>query len=172
VKQERQPASEQGKLPVRQAEDIACQDAVNEIAQANQAHSLGGFGQPSQNPFRLFFQKQELSIREKKQSMGVLEIFTEPLIQFAAKQPQDAPDFLQRQSLAPQLAGSQNLQDLPGRVAAAVILFPRRHELALVPPLELAERDAGHLGDIGADEEPFSTGARVVGWKHATKSAF
>ena len=48
-----------------------------------------------------------------------------------------------------------------------MILFPRCDELALIPPLELPEAHAGHLGDIGTEEDLlYSAAVRALRWKH------
>ena len=146
---------------------------MHEIAQANQAHGAAGFGQAGQNPFRLLLEEQRLAVGENKQPGDVLGILSEAVVDSAPEQPQDSPDFLQGQSFAPQFRRGKNLQNLPRRVKPAVILFSRRDELALIPPLELAESDARHLGNIGTEEELFSgAGVPAFRWKHVTPSAF
>src|SRR5437660_12923112 len=69
--------------------------------------------------------------------------FHQPLAQLALQEADDPAHALQRESALAKLADHRDLGEVGQRVKAIAAMARGRDEAALIPPLQLAQRDAG-----------------------------
>ena len=81
-----------------------------------------------------------------------LQHLAQPLAHLPLQEPQDSADFLQRETLAPQLGNHCNFDYFLGLIEALVPLMARRNNFPLVPPLQLPQADLSNAGDITGGE--------------------
>jgi hypothetical protein len=90
------------------------------------------------------------SLEKKMSAVGqqvtvgvVVDYFRQPLAQLATQETKDLAHVLQRESLAAELADDGDFADLVHGIEPAMTFPLRLDDAALIPPLQLAGRDAG-----------------------------
>src|SRR5581483_2194133 len=89
-----------------------------------------------------------LSVGQEMEVRIAVQNLTKPLAELSFKETHDFPHPLQGEAFPPKLANDGNLGQLMHRVNSPVPFARRLDDAALVPPLQLAGRDAGKRDDL------------------------
>jgi hypothetical protein len=115
----------------------------NRIAEANAQNGLFRILQDVDNLPRRGFQIKMRAVSEQMYVGGSSNDFAEAFAKLALQETHDLADALEREAFAPELADDGRFHDVLQGVKAAMSLALGLDHAALIPPLELARRDAG-----------------------------
>ena len=97
-------------------------------------------------------QVDRFAVRHQVQIVLPGKDIAEAFTHFPLQKPQNPPYLLERKTFTPQLGNYCDFNYFLSRVYAFVTLMTRRHNFALIPPLQLAQADVGDARNIAAGE--------------------
>jgi hypothetical protein len=130
------------------------------IAQADGEHGLPGVLQHVDGLLRGSLDVNALPIGKQVTVTAAADRFHQALAEFLLQEADDLAHALQRKAAATKVADDRDLSDIVERIEAPVPLLAGNDQAALVPPLQLARRNAGEFDDL----------VRSVGLVHGPQS--
>ena len=124
------------------------------VTHADQKHRLFGILEQVDDAPGTILQVDRFAVGEQVQLRVPAQDPAQAVSAFAFEEARDAPDPLEGKSLAEKLADHDHFEDLGGTVRPVVAFAAGADDLALVPPLQLAQAHPGNPRDLAGGEGP------------------